>query len=250
MTTTENNDIPDTGEKKENPQLEESCSPKSETPLQEETLVDQSTDDQPEPVLPESVTLDTDTPDMPEISVNELLQQLKNTTDANGELLQQLVKDFEVKLKYDATKQDQIDKLYQENQEYKQGILEKFKKSLVLAVVEQIDAALKTIAHFEMQEFSEENYGKLLKNYSEIVTDFQDSLAQSFDVVAFSSEENSPFDAKRQRALKTMQTEDETKHKTISKSIRQGYEIVNADETKTLLRLEMVEVYVHQPSQA
>jgi molecular chaperone GrpE (heat shock protein) len=164
--------------------------------------------------------------------------------------LNQLAKDFETKIKYDAAKQEQIDKLYNENQEYKQGILEKFKKSLVLAVIGQIDAAFNTISHFGNREFSEENYYKLLENYREIATDFQDSLAQSFDVAAFNSEENTPFDAKRQRALKTVPTEDEAKHKTINKSLRQGYEVANADGTKTLLRLEMVEVYVHQSPQS
>ena len=133
---------------------------------------------------------------------------------------------------------------------YTLGIHEKFKKSLILAVIGQIDAAFKTISHFGNQEFSEENYRKLLGNYNEIATDFQDSLAQSFDVVAFDSEKDTPFDPKCQRSLKTVPTEDETKHKTISKSLRQGYELVNADGTKTLLRLEMVEVYVHQPPQS
>ena len=227
---------------------EESFAPESETADQGEELTDSAVAAPPE--TSNNETFCNGIPETPEASENELLLHLKSATDANGELLQQLAKDFDVKLKYDAAKQEQIDKLYGENQEYKQGILEKFKKSLVLAVIGQIDAAVKTISHFGNQEFSEENYRKLLGNYREIATDFQDSLAQSFDVVAFDSEENTPFDAKRQRALKTVPTEDETKHKTISKSLRQGYEMANADGTTTLLRLEMVEVYVHQAPQS
>ena len=195
-------------------------------------------------------TPDVELPQAAETPENELLQQLKFLAEANKELSQQLVKDFDTKLKYDAAKQEQIDKLYNENQEYKQGIHEKLKKSLVLAVIEQIDAAIKTISHFGNQEFSEENYRKLLANYNEIATDFQDALAQSFDVVAFNCEANTPFDAKRQKALKTVPTEDETKHKTISKSLRQGYEMTNTDGTTTILRPEQVEVYTHQALQS
>ena len=179
-----------------------------------------------------------------------ILSELRPILAALNEKVEALTKEAEYWEQLVTKKQEQIDKLYSENQEYKQGILEKFKKSLALAVIGQIDTASKTISHFGNQEFSEENYCKLLENYGEIATDFQDSLAQSFDVVAFNSEENSSFDAKRQRALKTIPTEDETKHKTISKSVRQGYEIVNADGTIALLRLEMVEVYVYQPPQS
>ena len=197
----------------------------------------------------EETTVPETAPDAAEYPLAELkptLETLEGKLDSLVEKFDILVGNIDFGTKFAEKKQEQIDKLYEENQEYKQGILDKFKKSLVLAVIGQIDAALKTISHFGNQAFSEENYRKLLENYNEIATDFQDSLAQSFDVVAFSSEENSPFDAKRQRSLKTVSTEDETKHKTISKSLRQGYEIENADGTKMLLRLEMVEVYVHQ----
>jgi molecular chaperone GrpE (heat shock protein) len=182
--------------------------------------------------------------------LNPTLDVLEGKLDSLIEKFDSLIANVDFGTKFAEKKQEQIDKLYEENQEYKHGLLDKFKKSLILAVIGQIDAAHKTISHFENQTFSEENYRKLLSNYNEIATDFQDSLAQSFDVTAFSSEENTSFDAKCQKALKTVPTEDETKHKTISKSLRQGYEIVNADETKTLLRLEMVEVYVHQPPQS
>jgi molecular chaperone GrpE (heat shock protein) len=223
------------------PEVVQETAATGEAPNQDEELTDGALADDSE-----TPSQDDETPD----SENELLQRLMSIVEANRELSQQLVKDFDTKLKYDVAKQEQIDKLYNENQEYKQGIHEKLKKSLVLAVIEQIDGALKQIAHFGNQEFSEENYRKLLNNYNEIATDFQDALAQSFDVVAYNCEENTPFDAKRQKSLKTIPTADETKNKTISKSLRQGYEITNSDGTTTILRPEMVEVYVHQAPQS
>ncbi|MDR1383486.1 MAG: hypothetical protein LBJ67_06540 [Planctomycetaceae bacterium] len=59
-----------------------------------------------------------------------------SATENMTPLLRQLANDFENKLKYDASKQEQIDKLYNENQKYKEGILEKFRKQLILAVIE------------------------------------------------------------------------------------------------------------------
>jgi len=232
------------------PSAEETVAQELETPNHSEELTSSEVATDMETPSEGTEISDSEPLQAVETSQNDPLQQLASMTEANSELLQQLVRDFDTKLKYDATKQEQIDKLYNENQEYKQGIHEKLKKSLVLTVIGQIDAAQKTIFHFGNQEFTEENYRKLLDNYSEIATDFQDSLAQSFDVTAFGCEENTPFDAKRQKALKTIATEDESKHKTICQSLRQGYEMVNADGTTTLLRLEMVEVYVYQTSQA
>ena len=224
----------------------------STSELQDEPIQDiPAQTDASEPSDDSEVLIPEPTPNVAEPDIaDRVFSKLEPTLTALNEKVESLTKEAEFLNQLVTKKQEQIDKLYDENQEYKQGILEKFKKSLVLAVIGQIDAALKTISHFGNREFSEENYCKLLENYSEIVTEFQDSLAQSFDIVAFSSEVNSTFEPKRQRALKTVPTEDKTKHKTISQSLRHGYEMANADETKTLLRLEMVEVYIHQPPQS
>jgi len=153
--------------------------------------------------------------------------------------IRQVAKDFETKLKYDASKQTLIDKLYNENQNYKDGIIKKFQQSMILAVIEQIDDAEKTITHFENVEFSEENFRKLLKSYRDIAESFQDVLLEKFDVSHYRCETETPFDPKRQRSLKTVTTDDQTKHKLVKQSLRPGYEI-----NENVLRQEMVEVYV------
>ena len=155
-------------------------------------------------------------------------------------LLQQIVQDFETKFKYDATKQEQIDKLHKENMEYRSGILEQLKRSLILAVIAQIDAAEKQIAFFGTQEFSEENYRKLLGFYQDTTDDFQNTLRQQFDTTVFRCEPDTPFDPVRQRALKTISAEEPEKHKLVKRSLRPGYELDGS-----ILRPEMVEVYVY-----
>ncbi|MDR1923999.1 MAG: hypothetical protein LBQ66_06465 [Planctomycetaceae bacterium] len=160
-------------------------------------------------------------------------------------LLNQLAKDFETKLKYDAAKQNQIDKLYNENQTFKEGLLKKSRHLLILSVIEQIDDASKQIAHFDNVAFSEENYKKLLSSYREIVNDFQNVLLNKFDVVNYRCEPNSSFDPKRQRSLKTISTDDSNLHRLVVRSVRPGYET----DDGFVLRPEMVEVYTFDQKQ-
>ncbi|MDR2704279.1 MAG: hypothetical protein LBC02_00730 [Planctomycetaceae bacterium] len=160
--------------------------------------------------------------------------------------LQQLAKDFETKLKYDAAKQTQIDKLYNENQSFKEGLLKKFRHSMIQTVIEQIDDAEKQIAYFGNALFSEENYRKLLRSYQEVATGFQDVLLEKFDVNNYRSEPDSPFDPKRQRSLKTCPVNDQSKHKLVKQSLRPGYET----DDGFILRPEMVEVYVFDSQQS
>ncbi|GHT20698.1 nucleotide exchange factor GrpE [Planctomycetales bacterium] len=156
-------------------------------------------------------------------------------------LLRQLAQDFEVKLKYDATKQEQVDKLYNENQQYKEGSLEKFRKSLILAVIEKIDETEKMIAFFDGKEFSEENYRKLFSSYKSVAEEFSDVLLERFDVAKYTCEPETPFDPRRQRSLKMVPTDDPAKHKFVKQTLRPGYETDGI-----VLRPEMVEVYVKQ----
>ncbi|MDR2642047.1 MAG: hypothetical protein LBC74_04560 [Planctomycetaceae bacterium] len=160
--------------------------------------------------------------------------------------LQQLVKDFETKLKYDATKQGQIDKLYNENQSFKEGLLKKFRHLLILTVIEQIDDVDKQITYFGNASFSEENYRKLLSSYQEVARGFQDVLLEKFDVQNYRCEPNSTFDPKRQRSLKTCPINDQSKHKLVKQSLRSGYET----DDGFILRPEMVEVYVFDSKQS
>jgi len=152
---------------------------------------------------------------------------------------QQLAEDFEIKLKYDAAKQVLIDKLYNENREYKDGILEKFRRQLFLAVIQKIDEFEKFISSFDSEEYSESNYRKLLRFFREdIVVDFKEMLHEKFDVVAYNSEPLSMLDINRHRPLRSTPTDDESLHRLVKQSLKPGYELGGE-----ILRHEMVEVY-------
>ena len=168
------------------------------------------------------------------------LEQIKTDQTA-------LAREFSTKLKYDATKQVQIDKLYQENQAYRNDVIEKHKLQLILAVIEQIDDADKQIAHFAKQEESEMNYAKLLRGFCDVTAGFQDMLLERFDVSAFRCEPGTPFDPKRQRALRTSDTSDASLNKIVAATLRPGYE-KDDGKSVTIVRPEMVEVWRYNPT--
>jgi len=168
--------------------------------------------------------------------LRENLEQIKNAQTA-------LARDFSTKIKYDATKQGQIDKLYQENQSYRDDVIEKFKQQVVLAVIEQIDDAEKQIAHFDKQEETEKNYAKLLNCFRDVTVSFQDMLLERFDVSSFQCDPGTPFDPKRQRALKTSDSPEASQNKTVAATLRPGYE----KNDGTVVRPEMVEVLRFNP---
>ena len=173
-------------------------------------------------------------------SVTLPADSLPSTPNDIPVILRQLAKDFATKLKYDASKQELIDKLYKENMEFKEGIVKKFQDAMVLAVIEKIDEASKEIAVFEKRQFTEENYRKLLDSYNDITAGFQNLLSARFDVECYSSKPLTGFDPKTQRSLKTSPTDEADKNKLVKQTLRPGYKTVDG----FILRPELVEVYV------
>ena len=196
----------------------------------------------------EELVLDNDLPDIEPEAPDEALAETTTTEDVSvapvpNELfvaIQQLARNFETKLKYDASKKELIDKLYKENQELKDGIVKKFQHAMILAVIEKIDEAEKDIALFANREFSEENYRKLLDSYVDVAANFQDMLSIRFDVESYRCEPLTVFEPKIQRSLRTCPTAEEDKNKLVKQTLRPGYKTADG----FVLRPELVEVYV------
>lgn len=226
----------------ENPVL-----PQTDTSECEKTVTDKSDS---ETVMPVADVLESEV--LPEVSTAEAKSSVILPADSNPSapndilaVLRQLAKDFETKLKYDASKQELIDKLYKENMEFKEGLVKKFQQAMIAAVIERIDDAAKDIAIFENREFSAENYLKLLASYTDITTGFQDMLSVRFDVECYSGEPLSRFDPKAQRSLRTCPTSDPNKNKLVKQTLRPGYKTADG----FVLRPELVEVYVFEKKQ-
>ncbi len=156
--------------------------------------------------------------------------------------LAQLKAEFAGKIKYDGHKDEIIDKLHQELQEYKQDIVKKHILSIVLDVVKVADDIRKWIAYFRSLDVSERDPVKLFRYLEAIPSDLEDIFYWQ-GVKPYVNREG-VFDPAKQRTIKKISTDDPSKDKTIAKSLRPGYEW----EGK-VIRQEMVAVYVYEDPQ-
>ena len=164
---------------------------------------------------------------------------LRDQLNVIQEQLAQLSGDFSGKLKYDAHKDQIIDKLHQELQEYKQDIVKKHILSIVLDVVKVADDIRKWLAYFRSLDVSQRDPVKLFRYLEAIPSDLEDIFYWQ-GVKPYTHREGA-FNPATQRAIKKIPTDDPTKDKAVAKSIRPGYEW----ESK-VIRQEMVAVYVYE----
>jgi len=140
---------------------------------------------------------------------------------------------FEEKIKYDLSKESQIDKLHSELQEHKNGLILKILKPLVLDLITLHDNIGKILAELKKTS-SEVN----LKLYESFQTDIEDILYRyGFESYA-SKEDVVEFDSKRQRIAKTLSTDDISRDRQIAERLRKGFTYEG-----NIIRPEMVSVY-------
>jgi molecular chaperone GrpE (heat shock protein) len=184
---------------------------------------------------------------LPEMGADEPIPEsqafdLQHHLDDIQSQLAQLKAEFAGKIKYDEHKDEIIDKLHQELQEYKQDIVKKHILSIVLDVVKVADDIRKWIAYFRSLDVSQRDPVKLFRYLEAIPSDLEDIFYWQ-GVKPYTNREG-VFDPAKQRTIKKIATDDPSKDKTIAKSIRPGYEW----EGK-VIRQEMVAVYVYEDPQ-
>ena len=167
---------------------------------------------------------------------------LAGRLESLGLQIEELKREFEGKLKYDAHKDEIIDRLHTELQEYKQDIIKKYVLSIVMDVVKVADDIRKWLAYFRSLDVSQRDPRKLFRYVEAIPSDLED-VFYWHGVKPFSQQEGA-FDPSRQRAIKKISTDDPALDKSVAHSIRPGYEW----ETK-VIRQEMVAVYVYKQEQ-
>lgn len=151
--------------------------------------------------------------------------------------LEQIRQEFQSKLKYDAHKDKLIDNLHRELQDHKGDILKKYLRSIVMDIIQLIDNTRKLAGHYKTRKLSEKDSPKLLRLLEDIPSDMEDIFYRQ-GINTYTCKEKT-FDATRQKILKTVETSDISKDKTVAASIRPGYEWDGQ-----IIRPEMVAVYV------
>ena len=214
-----------------NPQDDVSSAPEESAVLQETEAVPPHED------KPEHAKV------MPDSSVQQILEALKALQES-----------FDGKLRYDAKKDAIIDRQFQELSQFKSGLVEKVTMQIVNDLIGEIDSAQKLVKFYEGAECNETNFKKLQKVLRDIPASLCDVL-EKYGVTAYSSAVGAPFNPKRQRALKTTETGDETKDKTVRELLRLGFEqeLEAKDDQPAkmkILRSEMVDVFVFNPALA
>ncbi len=163
-----------------------------------------------------------------------------NALSAVDTQLKNLSDDFARKLKYDASKQEIIDRQHAELERYRREEAAKQTRAIVMDLIAEIDGAERSSEHFATAEATPENYAKLRKLVCGYAEDLRD-LLENHDVIAYRSEPGTLFNGKRHSALKTIPTDNPELAKTIQSSIRWGFEM-----NDKVIRLEKVAVYVLQ----
>jgi len=129
---------------------------------------------------------------------------------------------FNEKLKYDKHKQEIIDKLHEENQQYKKDIIKNVKKGILKDLMFLIDDVNKIISKYESEEEEKIDLEKLLRYFKEVPEEIEE-LLYKYDVLQSETKVGESFNPKYQKALKTEPTNDETKDKTIAAVLKNGY---------------------------
>ena len=189
----------------------------------------ESTDDQP-----------TDSPDSiePESPIKDEVLSIPGPLDEIKLKLDDLASDFESKIKYDEHKNKIIDDLHHALQEYREGLIKKYLRRIVIDVIKIVDDMRKFASHYNNQPHSEET-DKFLQYIKNITSDMEDLFSWE-GVVPFTCE-GDEFDPTRQRIVDKVETDDPAKDKTIAHRLRPGYEWDGK-----VIRPEMISAFIYQ----
>lgn len=174
--------------------------------------------------------------DMPDIFAEIYSKQVESET-----LLKSLIKKIETKDKSEIQKNEIIDNMHKELTRHKNGLVDQIVNNVLLDIIQLIDANNKTIERFKAEEYSEENYKKLLNALIGISEDLTDALYRQ-NVEPFTITED--VDVKKQKIIKVILTNNKELDNKIAKSINPGYE-----KEQKVLRQERIAIYKYKESE-
>ena len=146
-------------------------------------------------------------------------------------ILRELRTAFDDKIKYDASREQLIERLHAELQEYKEDLFLKILKSMALDLITLHDNLGKWTA----------TDGVAPVSLADVQGDVEDVLDRNgFETFVVAEE---TFDPRRQRALRKVPTSDAALDKRIAERLRKGFSYQGK-----VIRPECVAVYVFQPA--
>lgn len=177
-------------------------------------------------IMEDNVVMDTS---------EDILKEIKNFKQG----IEELKEEFESKVKYDKHKDKIIDELHAELQQYKDDLIHKLIRPIITDIIYTIDNNNKTIEAFRKKEVNELDTNKLISVVEGLSEDLEDILyrqgVEEFTYVV------PKFDPKRQKIVKTIETDEKEKDRIVYRSVKKGYMLEDR-----VIRHELVEVYVYK----
>lgn len=154
--------------------------------------------------------------------------------------MQQLKHLFDKKLLIDEKKNAIIEALGAENKQYKEGLYGKIFKPLLMDVIEIADDLHRMIRAYQEKPDETIDKKKFLSVLSIYESDLEDILGK-YDVDVYEVD-GDEFDAKRQKIIKIVETDDESLNRKVSQRAMKGFELDGK-----ILSPERVYVYKYVP---
>ena len=168
---------------------------------------------------------------------NELLENIQAQLEKIEQTQNDILASFDQKLKYDNHKEQIIDNLHRELQEYKEDLIKSAVQPIVRDLIMINDNILKLVDNFRASE-EELDANVILTRMEEITLDIDDALYRQ-GIDTFTSDSDI-VDPTRQKIFKTIKTNDASKEKQLAERMRKGYEWDDK-----IVRKELVTVYVY-----
>jgi molecular chaperone GrpE len=170
-----------------------------------------------------------------------LRDALKELSQDLGRRLELLRSMFERESRAEVTRERVIDRLHAELQEYKQDLLLKVQRPIFVDLIQLHDDIGKMIEARTPSDAGAERTASAQGILESIQTAIEDILyRQGVEPFAL---EGTEFDARKQRAISTLATEDPALNKTVAVRLRKGF--IAGDK---LIRPEIVSVFTLRPA--
>lgn len=167
-----------------------------------------------------------------------ILSELQPILATLNEKVETLTRDADFWKQLVVRKEEQIDNLHEENRQYRDDVIGRFRDKIVQVVIGQLDGTERQIKAFIEKGESEKTYTNLLDSFTKLVEAFRDGLA-NLGITAYKTNEGEPLNEERHKVGRSEATGEKEKVKTIIRSTRYGYK----REDGTILRPEFVDIY-------
>lgn len=207
----------------------------TETETTQAVPIDGKPEEEALPPLPKETEVETA---VIENGTDPILEALQRLQESQREQFRQLQQSFDSKIKYDTKQKELFDSLHQDLQRHQEGLHINILRPVFKDLITLYDDVEKML---EKSLAETENEQRLKRNLASFKDSIEDILDR-YDVEIFRSEVGGDLAGKQQRAVKTVETANESLNKKVAQSLRPGFRYGDR-----ILRPENVVTYEFSP---